>query len=123
MKTGWQLCVIDYDRVRGKFKGLDAFLNKCKHNPKIHTIKNGEIVYYMMHRLSTEYSSVDHPSKEFLNIIGFPEDYATQIAEIYFPSNGTYGWCLLFMLWPIVSEKDVIDAEVKFGISLKEYIN
>ena len=123
MKTGWQLCVIDYDRVRGKFKGLDAFLNKCKHNQKIHTIKNGEIVYYMMHRLSTEYSSVDHPSKDFLNIIGFPEDYATQIAEIYFPNNGTYGWCLLFMLWPIVSEKDVIDAKVKFGISLKEYID
>ena len=30
MNTGWQLCIVDYDRVKRNFNGLDEFLDKCE---------------------------------------------------------------------------------------------
>lgn len=54
--------------------------------------------------------------------INFPEDLAVYIAEVYDTASSKYSWMFSLMLWPILTEKDAIDAEMKFGISLKEYI-
>lgn len=45
MKTGWQLCIVDYDRVKGNFKGLDEFLDKCETSPSKSDLMNGEVIY------------------------------------------------------------------------------
>lgn len=54
MNTGWQLCVVDYDRVKGQFSCFDAFFSKLNaYSPYL--ISDGSIVYFISHRLSSEY--------------------------------------------------------------------
>ena len=123
MKTSWQLCIVDYDRVKGNFKGLDEFLDKCETSPSKSALMNGEVVYCISHRLVGEQSHDAHPAIKFLHNVGFPKDCMTDIADVYCPRNKKYAWCMLFMLWPILTEKDAVEAEIKFSISLREYIN
>lgn len=123
MNTGWQLCVVDYSHVRGMFSSIDHFLDDSSaSNLAECLLDNGKAVYFISHRLLSEYDNVDHPCKKFLRSINFPEDMDVFIAEVYDPSSGRYAWMFSFMLWPILTEKDAINAEMKFGISLKEYI-
>ena len=119
MNTGWQLCVVDYDRAKGQFSCIDAFLNK-PNACSPYLINNGSIVYFISHRLSSEYDKFDHPCKKFMDSINFPEDFDLYVAEVYDIASSRYGWMFSFMLWPILTEKDAINAELKFGMSLKE---
>ena len=46
MNTSWQLCIVDYDRVKGNFKGLDEFLDKCETSPSKSDLMNGKVSIY-----------------------------------------------------------------------------
>jgi len=105
------------------FSSIDRFLDDSSaSNLAECLLDNGKAVYFISHRLSFEYGKFVHPCKKFMGSINFPEDLAVYIAEVYDTASSKYSWMFSLMLWPILIEKDAINAEMKFGISLKEYI-
>lgn len=105
----WQLAVVDYSLVKNNYhKQLPQFSNvveKSKHMKN--ALVDGEVVFIVC------------AHEQQCNI----EEYKNPVrARVWIPRVEKYGFCLLDMLHPVLSEKDAIDLELRLGVKLDDYV-
>lgn len=120
MHTGWQLAIVDLD-IFPICKGT-ALEKELQHalSSSDNKISSGKVVYIC----STMQVPIDQLGKEwqelaYANIFALKE---VPLANIWIPDNTSYGWAPLYLLRPIITEADAVEAELKFGISLKDHM-
>ena len=127
MKNSWQLAVVDYSRAIDAFNGAPAAASQLKAAQKESQYnklfaKDGDVVFICsIDRIP--FSSLGHVYDAFedvrqLNISTMGVPFST----IWMPSKNVYGTIPMFLLKPIVCEKDIIYAETELGAKLEDYI-
>lgn len=118
MKNGWQLAVVDVDAF--SYTKCSALIDRLRNLfENSSPMPCGTIVYICStmqcsaEKFGQEWRS-DYLDKLFAHGIPF--------ANVWMPAKKKYGFAPLYVLRPIATEADVIEVEMKFGISLKEYM-
>ena len=120
MKNGWQLAVVDLDILKrldedgAMMKKLSLRLSAS--NSNLHL---GDVVYICsVAQIDREKFDCEQYAVLNKNIfaLGIP------FANIWIPNIKSYGYFPLYALRPIVTEADAIEMEMKFSISLKDYV-
>lgn len=121
MKNEWQLAVVDLDVY--KWNDGSALKKKFEQlfNDPDRTLVQSTVVYICSVaqipcvKFGSEYDW-DNPSYGGMFSNGVP------IANVWIPKAKRYGYAPLYVLRPIVTEADAIEMEMKFSISLKDYV-
>ena len=105
----WQLAVVDYSLVKNNYHKLcpqfSIAVEKSKHIKN--ALADGEIVFIVC------------AHEQQYNI----EEYKNPVrARVWIPRIKKYGFCLLDMLYPVLSEKDAIDLELRLGVNLDDFV-
>ena len=103
----WQLAVVDWDLWKKNLPSNAAVLeeiDKVEHDDSGNTLQSGEVVYIC------SVDHVDFRGKYGLNYVA--------IADVWVPSKRRYTKNVLYSLWPILSARDAIEVNLKFGLSL-----
>lgn len=111
--NNWQLAIVDWDMVTSKSNEIRDVVNQCLLNDK-KFLKSGTIVYIV----DTYIEYADNDKWKL-----FADSHSSNklfIAKIWIPELSRYGHNLLNALHPICTEKDVVEMETKFGITLDE---
>lgn len=119
INKAWQLGVIDYDLT--DFKKCPAFYNVVqaeRNNGK--GLNDGDIVY-IASTFNCPISSLDSNFTELKNINMFKYVGVT-FANAWNVKTKQWSWIMLSFVKPILTEADVVEAELKFSIDLKEFI-
>lgn len=118
MNNAWQLGVIDYDLT--DFKQYPKFYSQIqaeRHNGV--GLDDGDIVYIV----STSKRTIHSLGELFSELANRPiYQFGVTFADVWNVKKKRYGWAMQEFIRPILTEKDVIEVELKFGISLKDYI-
>lgn len=115
MKNAWQLCVVDVDYKKNRihdsfFKNqYEVIKNRILAETDDDFPKNGDIAFIM--NVTEKEIHATNNDKSYLQAIVWIERLG---ASFIIP---------FIFLRPILSEKDVIDVELKFGIDLKAFMS
>lgn len=104
----WQLAVVDYSLVKNNYhKSCPQFINvieRAKH--KENALVDGKVVFIVCaYELQCNVGEYKNPIR----------------ARVWIPRIERYGFCLLDVLHPVLSEKDAIDLELRLGVKLDDY--
>ena len=108
INQAWQLAVVDYDRLKNFYEKNKKFARIVESSKSRDTsFKDGEVVYI---------ASIMDTCKKIGEV-----DFSPQ-CRVWLPERNKYGYCILDMLYPILTEKNIIEVELKFGIKLDDYV-
>ena len=114
IENNWQLAVIDYDfginAIKRTNAGLAADLQKSIKTNCTRYLPDGTIVYVV----AVNCEEYHGDSQIYHGLV--------RIADVYVPDTECYDtiWCAF--VHPILTEKDMIDVELRLGISLSGYV-
>lgn len=110
LSNAWQLGVIDYDRFMKRLSMLkyDKAMKLLKNEMQTNGLYNGMVVYVIdvEHNVNCEYGELTQYNK----------------AHLWIPENQSYGDACIQLVRPILTEKDAVQAELDFCISLADYV-
>ncbi len=110
LSNAWQLGVVDYDRFMKRLSmlGHDKAMKLLKNEMQAGELKNGTVVYVIdvEHNAKCEYGELTHYDR----------------AHIWLPENQSYGDACIQIIRPVLTEKDAVQAELDFCISLADYV-
>ena len=110
LSNAWQLGVVDYDRFMKRLSmlGYGKAMKLLKNEMHTSELKNGMVVYVIdvEHNVNCEYGELAHYDK----------------ANLWIPESQSYGDACIQLVRPILTEKDVVQAELDFCISLDYYV-
>lgn len=106
----WQLAVVDYDMLKNKFcKSCPQFVEAIEISKREkHALVDGEVVFIVCaYEKQCNIGEYKNPVR----------------VRVWIPRIEGYGFCLLDMLHPVLSEKDAIDLELRLGVKLDDYVH
>lgn len=125
--TSWQLAIIDYDLPKNHKQLLvvaPMFLDLLETERSSSPAYHGSIVYIVSTKfldINTECEFISQNVRDELRNITSCIRFGVPFCHIWDPNENMYRWCISWILKPLITEKDIIDAELKFGISLNDY--
>ena len=104
MNNAWQLAVVDWELYKkyAASKGKDHILNRCFVDKSTQPFKDGTIVFII--------------KPYFMSANGELGAY------LWIPSKKKYGSIIIHVLYPVITAKDAIEMNLKFGIDLSPYL-
>ena len=120
MSKAWQLCVVD--RTLTDFSMAPNFAQQVMADATTSIMKDGTVVFVVgiivksFSSLPSAFAELKASSKYY----AIPDGVV--FANVWNPSLKKYGWIMRDFLRPILSEQDAVEAEMKFGVNLKNFI-
>ena len=118
MDKSWQLCIID--REACDFSKAPKFDQVFRTAAKLDEFPNGAILFAIT-SLFKPFRELDPIFCELQAISKFAFIGGVMFSYVWSPNGKNYGWLMQEILRPVLSERDAIEMEAKFGINLEEF--
>ena len=119
MDKSWQLCIVD--REACDFSKAPKFEQVFRTAARLDAFPNGTVLFAVT-SLFKPFKELDPIFSELQAIPPFAFIGGVMFSYVWSPDGKNYGWLLQEILRPVLSERDAIEMETKFGISLDAFL-
>lgn len=120
MDTSWQLCIVD--REACDFSEAPKFEQVFRTAARLDAFPNSAIVFAVT-SLFKSFRELSPIFSELQAIPKFAFIGGVMFSYVWSPDRKNYGWLMQEILRPVLSERDAIEMETKFGIDLRGFVS
>ena len=120
MNKAWQLCVVDRDAC--DFSKAPKFNHVFKTASCLEAFPNGTVLFAIT-SLFKPFKDLGSMFFELTAISPFSFIGGVMFSYVWSPETKRYGWLMQEILRPVLTERDAIEMETKFGIDLRGFVS
>ena len=120
MDKSWQLCIVD--REACDFSEAPKFEQVFRTAARLDAFPNGTILFAVT-SLFKPFGELSPIFSELQVIPKFAFIGGVMFSYVWSPEIKSYGWLMQEILRPVLTERDAIEMETKFGIDLREFVS
>ena len=118
MDKAWQLCVVDRDAVDlSKAPEFEKMLMSVQAKSPF---PNGTPVFVVTSELKS-FKNLAQVYQTLTSIRRYAVMNGILFSYVWMPTEMHYGWIMHDLLRPILTERDAVEMEAKFGLNLEEF--